>query len=200
MRNLCRNGALVLLSIAAVGCGQDPASSGPFGPPRSSALMTPFAGRWAFEAEKTLNAQKAAGASDEQIAEDRKVYAANPELVGQICPDLTFDGNVAVGAGLVSSEYRFFDMHKHGTKICGKAWHHEDRFDPGDMSKCYVRLEIVDGCLHMDVNMTEGLPDLNDPDLASEPPVEGDAAKCAVGSQAAKKPGDWVTYVFSRPH
>jgi hypothetical protein len=198
MLSVSRNAVLLVpICIAAIGCGQDPAS-GPFGPPRSSALMTPFAGKWSFEFDKTLDAEKAAGASDEEIAQTRKMYAANPAL-GKMHPDLTFDGNVAVGAGTVTSEYRFFGMHKHGAKICGKAWFHEDRFDPGDMSKCYVRLEIVDGRLHMEVNMKEDMPDENDPDLASEPPVEGDAAKCDVETQAGKKPDDWMTYVFSRP-
>lgn len=197
MRSLSRMVMLGLISTAATGCGADPAS-GPFGPPRSSARMTPFAGKWSFELDKTLDSQKAAGATDEQIAQTRKLYAENP-AIGKLHPDLTFDGNVAVGTGLPSSEYRFFAMHKHGTKICGKAWHHEDRFDPGDMSKCHVRLEIVDGQLYMEVNMQEDLPDLDDPDLRSEPPVEGDLAKCDVETQAGKKPGDWMAYVFSRP-
>ena len=113
-------------------------------------------------------------------------------------PDLTIKGNVAVGNGLLSSEYRFFAMHKHDSTVCGKAWHHEDRNDPGDMSKCYVRLRIVGGDLHLEVNMLEGLPDLKDPDLLSNPPVEVDPSKCDAGSAAARKPGDWATYVFSR--
>jgi hypothetical protein len=196
MRSLSRSLVLVLIPIAAIGCGTDTAS-GPFGPPRSSALMTPFVGKWSFAFDKTLDAQKAAGAPDEQIAQTRKLYAENPVL-GKMHPDLTFDGNVAVGAGLPSSEYRFFAMHKHGTKVCGKAWHHEDRFDPGDMSKCHVRLSIIDGHLYMEVNMEEDRPGEADPDLASEPPVEGNVAQCAVGTQADKKPEDWMTYVFSR--
>jgi hypothetical protein len=159
--------------------------------------MDPFTGTWAFDFEKTLAIQKAAGASDAQIAQLRKLYADNPAL-GKMHPDLTFDGNVAVGAGLLSSEYRFFAMHKHGTKICGKAWHHEDRFDPGDMSKCHVRLKIDGVYLFMEVDMEEDSPALNDPDLASEPPVEGDAAKCDVEARPGKKPSDWMTYVFSR--
>lgn len=66
------------------------------------------------------------------------------------------------------------------------------------MSKCYIRLEITGGELHMEVNMQEGLPDLNDPDLVSEPPAEGDVANCDVDTKAGKKPGDWATYVFTR--
>jgi hypothetical protein len=159
--------------------------------------MEPFAGTWVFDFEKTLEVQKASGATEEQIAQLRKLYANNPAL-GKMHPDLKFDGNVAVGVGPVISEYRFFAMHKHGTKICGKAWQHEDRFDPGDMSKCYVRLEIEGSYLYLEVGMDEGLPALDDPDLKSEPPVEGDSAKCDVETRPRIKPGDWATYVFSR--
>lgn len=113
------NAILILASFAVAGCGSDSAS-GPFGAPSASPLMTPLTGTWTFDFDKTLDAQKAAGVSDEQIAQLRKLFADNPAL-GKMHPDLTFDGNVAIGAGLLSSEYRFFAMHKHGSKICGKA-------------------------------------------------------------------------------
>ncbi|HSQ54116.1 MAG TPA: hypothetical protein VLM40_00095 [Gemmata sp.] len=129
-------------------------------------MLRPYAGHWVFNFEKTLAAQKAAGVTDDQIAKVRKLYTSNPQL-GKMHPDLTFDGNVAVGSGPIPSEYRFFAMHAHDATVCGKAWHHEDRFDPGDMSKCYVRLALVNGDLHLEVCMLEGLPDLNDPDLKS---------------------------------
>ena len=61
-----------------------------------------------------------------------------------------------------------------------------------------VRLEIIGGELRLEVNMQDGLPDLNDPDLASEPPTESDVAKCDIDTKAGKKPGDWATYVFTR--
>lgn len=195
MRFLFLN-VLTMVALFASGCGSNTAS-GPFGAPKSSALMAPFAGAWTFEFEKTLAAQMAAGVTDEQIDQIRKLYASNPAL-GKMHPDITFDGNVAVGAGILSSEYRFFGMHKHDSKTCGKAWHHEDRHDPGDMSKCYVRLEVIDGLLHLQVHMQEGLPELDDPDLATEPPVEGDPLKCDVDTIAGNKPGDWAVYVFSR--
>ncbi|HTI49850.1 MAG TPA: hypothetical protein VL475_02825 [Planctomycetaceae bacterium] len=188
---------LTITAAAAVGCGPGTAS-GPFGAPQSSALMAPFAGAWTFDFDRTLDAQKAAGAvTDEQIRQLRQMYAANPAL-GKMHPDLTFDGNVAAGAGFPSSEYRFFGLHKHGEQVCEKAWHHEDRFDPGDMSKCYVRLSLVEGRLHLEVNMQDGLPDLNDPDLTSEPAVERDASQCDLEAKAGRKPEDWATYVFAR--
>jgi hypothetical protein len=100
-----------------------------------------------------------------------------------------------VGSGLVQSEYDFFAMHRHGSTLCGKAWHHEDRFDPGDMSKCHVRLAIVDGALHLDVAMAEGLPDPQDPDLRGDPPVTGDPSACEAGKLPSK---GWTTSVFTR--
>ena len=196
MRVSLLNALVTMASLFTIGCGANPAS-GPFGAPHASMLMTPFAGNWRFEFEQSLAAQKAAGISEEQIAQIRKFYADNPAL-GKMHADITIDGNVAVGAGPLSSEYRFFGMHKHGSTVCGKAWHHEDRFDPGDMSKCYVRLEIMDGKLYMQVNMQDGLPALNDPDLTSEPLVEIDASQCEVDAMAGNQPGDWVVYVFSR--
>lgn len=147
---------LTLASFAVVGSGSNSAS-GLFGASSSSPLTTPITGTWMFEYDKTLDAQKAAGVSDEQIAQIRKLFADN-RAFGNMHPDITFDGNVAVGAGLPSSEYRFFGMHKHDSMICGKAWHHEDRHDPGDMSKCYVRLEVIGGELRMEVNMQDGFP------------------------------------------
>ena len=184
---------VLFIAIAAIGCTRD-ASEGPFGPAADSPLLSQFAGQWVFEFDKTLAALKAAGPTDQQIAQLRKLYAENP-MLGKMHPDLTIKGNVAVGAGTPSSEYRLFAMHKHDTKVCGKAWHHEDRFDPGDMSKCYVRLSIVGGDLHFDVNMLDELPDVNDPDLLSSPAVEGDLQRCDANKQKA---GDWATYVFSR--
>jgi hypothetical protein len=173
---------------------EKPASS-PEGhePATDSALLSQFAGPWVFELDKTLAAKRAAGAADETIAQLRRIYA--DESHGPMHPDLTIKRGVAIGAGTLSPEYRFFGMHPHGAKVCGKAWHHEDRFDPGDMSKCYVRLSIVDGDLHLEVNMLEDLPDINDPDLRSTPAVEGDVSTCDADKQNA---ADWATYVFSR--
>ncbi|MFO1007934.1 MAG: hypothetical protein U0929_18395 [Planctomycetaceae bacterium] len=125
------------------------------------------------------------------------MYTNHPSL-GETQSNLTFNGNVAVSGGLLNSEYRFFGMHKHGDKACGKAWHHEDRFDPGDMSKCYVIMEIIDGQLHMKVHMVDGLPDENDPDLTAEPAVETDAADCEIDAKVGRNPGDWEISVYSR--
>lgn len=184
---------LPLLVIAVIGCGSN-SSNRPFDIDGESPLLAPFAGDWKFEFEKTLVAYRAAGVTDEQIATIRKLYADNPKMT-KLHSDLTMKGNVAVGLGVPSCEYRFFAMHSHDSKVCGKAWHHEDRFDPGDMSKCYVRLSIEEGELHLEVHMLDGLPDDNDPDFGSTLSVEGDMSKCDMPTQ---KPGDWATLVFSR--
>jgi hypothetical protein len=124
--------------------------------------------------------------------------AANPQL-GSMHPDINISGNVAVSSGVLSSEYRFFGMHQHGDVVCGKAWHHEDRFDPGDMSKCYVRLQIVDDHLLFKMRMKDGLPDLNDPDWRSSPATEGgSAADCDADNPPGAEWSEWTTYVFNR--
>src|SRR5262249_4582265 len=146
------------------GCGgaAGPAG-GPFGAPAESGLLAPLAGRWDFDFEKTLDTQTAGGATAEQIDRLRKLYAGNPPL-GKMHPDMTITGNEAVCTGTPTGEYRFFAMHQHDGKLCGKAWHHEDRFDPGDMSKCYVRLKLDVDRLVFELRMQEVM-DFNDPDL-----------------------------------
>ena len=187
--------AAVLAAMAGLsGCGADMA--GPFGAPAESRLLSPFAGQWAFDFEKTLDAQKAAGATDKKIEKLRKLYARNPQF-GKMHSDMTITGNEAVCSGLPPAEYWFFAMHEHDGKVCGKAWHHEDRFDPGDMSKCYVRLALKDDDLHFEMRMQEGLPDLNDPDLHSSAPAEGgSAAECDADNPAGKDWTEWTTFVF----
>ncbi|MGE5192646.1 MAG: hypothetical protein ACM3U2_09100 [Deltaproteobacteria bacterium] len=186
--------------LALSGCGADLGGpgNGPFGAPAQSRLLAPFAGDWVFDFEKTLDAQKAAGATDEQIESLRKLYAENPQF-GKMHPDMTIAGNEAACSGSPAAEYRLFGMHEHGPKVCGKAWHHEDRFDPGDMSKCYVRLRVEDDRLYFETRMKDGLPDVNDPDLRSSPPAEGSsAAECDANSPAGKDWSEWTTFVFVR--
>jgi len=170
---------------------------GPFGPPGQSALLSPFAGTWVLDLDKTLEAHQAAGASDEQIGAIRAFYAQNPQFGGMLS-EMTITGNEAVGKD--GSEYRFFGMHEHDGKICGKAWHHEDRYDPGDMSKCYARLKLDDGLLYLEVKMKDGLPDLNDPDFLSSPlPAEGGSpATCDADAPAGADWDEWTTHVFAR--
>jgi hypothetical protein len=184
---------------AILGCGADAArpGGGPFGAPAESRLLAPLAGHWIFDFEKTLAAQKAGGATDEQIDNLRKLYGDSPQL-RKMHPDMTISGNEAVCSGTPAGEYRFIALHEHSGKMCGKAWHHEDRSDPGDMSKCYVRLKVEDDCLSFELRMQE-VPDLDDPDLRSTPPAEADpAAACDADHPAGTDWSEWTTFVFVR--
>jgi hypothetical protein len=190
---------LLAMLLVLCGCGADTAAPGlgPFGAPAESRLLAPLAGRWEFVLEQTLEAQKAGGATDEQIENLRKLYAGNT-LLGKMHPDITIKGNEAVCTGMPAAEYRFFAMHEHDGKLCGKAWHHEDRFDPGDMSKCYVRFKLEDDRLVFELRMQEDM-DLNDPDLRTTPsPDSGSAAACDVAHPPGKNWSEWTMYVFVR--
>jgi hypothetical protein len=175
------------------------------GKPRPSALLAPFAGTWVFDFDKTTDAHQAAGASKEEIERLRKMYAQDPRL-GRLHADLVITGNQAVGSGIPSEEYDFFAIHQHGNKVCGKAWHHEDRNDPGDMTKCYVRMAKVENRLQLEVRMSGGSSDLSDPDIAallaqnpSPPPVDLDtSAKCDADKPASGQWTPWLIYVFTR--
>lgn len=190
-------GLLALLS-ALCGCGGAAGpEGGPFGTPTESRLLAPVAGRWNFDFEKTLDVQKAGGATAEQIDNLRKLYAGNPQL-RKMHPDMTITGNEAVCTETPTGEYRFFAMHEHDGKLCGKAWHHEDRFDPGDMSKCYVRLKIDGDRLVFELRMQE-VADLNDPDLGATLPPDTDSAdKCDADHPPGSDWSDWTTFVFVR--
>jgi hypothetical protein len=191
-----------LVVIGMVGCGSE-AAKGPFGAPHSSATLAPLAGKWVFDLEKTLAAQKAAGKINDQEVTEIRQHFAGKKGFDALHQDLIFQGNLAMGAAPpeaegVICEYRFFRMHRHGSTLCGRAWHHEDRFDPGDMSKCYVRLETAGDELRLEVAMQEEPPGLDDPDLLTEPPAEGNAGQCDVESKSKNVPDEWAIYVFRR--
>jgi hypothetical protein len=118
---------------------------------------------------------------------------------GKAHPDLTFTGHIAVGAGLPSAEYRFFDLHQHGDTVCGKAWHHEDRDDPGDMSKCYIQLSLVNGELYLKTKMSESALELNDLDFTRDPPIIAPpGVNCIADALDKENWGEWSTLVFVR--
>jgi hypothetical protein len=133
------------------------------------------------------------------------MYAQDPRS-GRLHADLAITGNQAAGSGTPSEEYDFFAVHQHGNKVCGKAWHHEDRYDPGDMTKCFVRMAMVENRLQLEVRMSGRSSDLSDPDLAallaqnpSSPPVDIDtSAKCDADKPATGQWTPWITYVFTR--
>lgn len=186
-------------AVAGVAAGLSGCAPGNGAPvaAEDSPLLAPFQGQWRCDIEQTLAARKAGGASDDAIGAIRALLDRDPKMF-RLHPDLTITDVLATGDESPVSEYRFFGLHRHDDLVCGKAWHHEDRHDPGDMSACRVRLRLVDGRLHLAVRMQDGLPDLNSPDLVSMP-VEGDASRCDADSPSGPDWGGWETYVFHRP-
>jgi len=196
---------LTMLVVTGIGCGDSLSTStapgtGPFGPVQQSVLLAPFAGDWEIDFEKTLEVGKAAGMSDEHIQRTREMRAASPGFASVMFPDLSFTGNIAVGdtSTLLEPEYRFFAMHEHDGKVCGKAWHHEDRFDPGDMSKRRVRLSIEDGLLYLEVKMWNPTVELDDPDFAKMSPPDGGSVEDCVADDLGSDWTEWMTYVYTR--
>ena len=198
MRHLSHFMSVLCILFVALGCEpQFDLKDGPFGPPKNSPLLAPFSGKWTCDFEKTLDAFRAAGVPEESINRSRKFHEENPQF-GNIHPDLEITGDLAVCGSLLSSEYRFFAMHEHDGKICGKAWHHEDRYDPCDMSKCYIRLKLNGNDLQMDVKMQGRGPDLNDPDFNEQPPEGGSAQECDAENPPGEDWDKWITYIFTR--
>ncbi len=185
--------------VALSGCNENSRSCRDiWGKPQHSKLLAPFAGEWAFDFEKTLDARKAAGVTDDEITRTRKRYADHPGSP-PIHEDISINGHVALSAGFPTREYRFFAVHQHGEKVCGKAWDHENRNDPGDMVKCYVRLMLKDDCLHLNLRWAEGFGDPDDQDLRRSPPVEhGSPDDCDADSPPGEDWQPWETYVFVR--
>lgn len=181
--------ALLLVLAVAGGCGRRVEDApgdreGVFGPPVYAKPLEPFQGQWVFNPERTAAARKARG---------------EPSIGGGArAPGFVIQGHVATGEGAPSEEYRFFALHEHDGVVCGKAWHHEDRHDPGDMSKCHVKLCRAGDEFHLTVFMHEGLPDLDDPDLNAAPVVAAGPAGCNPPPDDPAA-GAWVTYVFVRP-
>lgn len=195
MNRICLMVICTVALLAVLGCEARP-QGGPLGPVRDSPLLTTFAGEWKFDFERTLQARIAAGRPAEEIALLRELQAKLPQL--GMHSDLTITGDTAVGEEPLVCEYRFFAMHPHDETVCGKAWHHEDRSDPGDMSKCYVRLQNREGFLYLSVKTNENGPQAGDPDLAG--PVEsGSASECDAENPPDEGwSSDWEIYVFSQ--
>jgi len=152
-----------------------------------------LAGRWEFDAENTF-------ALMEQRIDNRDAIRISRQFHTQATPlhqHLIISGTTLTGDGVPSEEYRLFALHQHGDVLCGKAWHHEDRHDPGDMSKCFIQLKLVDSKLKLTVNQLDGLPDLDDPDLHSPAPI-GDPNGCEASDQIDSEPNKWAVYFFDK--
>lgn len=186
----------LLLVIFLADCDQSGGTpgGGPTGAgARTTPLMQPFQGPWKFDSTKTLARWKADSVPAAEIAQ---AQAAGSSLHA----DMTIGGDAAILAGAIEGEYAFFALHPHNQWVCGKAWHHEDREDPGDMSKCYARLELrEDGKeLHLSLRTETGSVNPNDPDITTMPPTAGSASTCGADGAPATAWTPWRTYVFLR--
>jgi len=173
-------------------CDKPPGSGSPFGNSTPAPLLQPFQGAWQFDLEKTLALWKEEGVDEKEIAQARSISRLFP-----VHPNLKIQNNVAVLPGSPEGEYFFFALHQHDQWVCGKAWHHEDREDPGDMSKCYVRLELKGADLHMAQRLEEDAADPNDPDVTTQPPT-GSASTCGADAAPATAWSPWRSYIFVR--
>jgi hypothetical protein len=194
-------GALTLALALAIlpGCRGDDPDDSPGGPSEPTPLLAPFQGAWQPDPDKSLAlalaATRPAPTSSTPpavapVSPSRSMFATHPEM--------KLTNNVAVLNGLLWGEYRFFALHSHGDTVCGKAWHHEDRHDPGDMDKYLVRLRRVGGDLHFSYRVCEDSADPNDPDVATTPLTAGSADTCTADTEKDPPWRPWVTIVFVR--
>jgi hypothetical protein len=211
-------GCIVLATL--VGCGSRPADgpdNGPFGRHNDVKLLEPFQGEWTVSEDRTFDLWRRQGKGEavEQTKAMRKRLTEVQEkksaadrgamkLAGvdaalrRLHADLSITGDTFIGSGFLSQEYRLFAIHQHGPIVCAKAWFHEDRHDPGDMSKCWVRLERVGDDFHFHVKMQDDTADTEkDPDLTSMPTLV-DAKSCEVAGEKPESK-EWTTFVFVRP-
>ena len=195
--------AIAAMLLAVAGCNRAPATpppaagaggAGPFGPPVMTPIMQPFQGAWRFSLAKTLALWQAEGVPAAEIAQ-AKTLAASFALH----PDMTITGDTAVLSPLpLVGEYKFFALHPHNQWVCGKAWHHEDRNDPGDMSKLLARLKLDAADLHVAQRVDENSADPNDPDVTKLPTLAGSAATCTADAAPDPPWSPWRTYVFEK--
>jgi hypothetical protein len=196
--------AIAALLLALVGCKRAPAApaatgggagGGPFGPPVMTPMMQPFQGSWRFSLAKTLAQWQTDGVPAAEIAQAKTIAAKFP-----LHPDMAITGDTAVLSPLpLTGEYKFFALHPHDGWVCGKAWHHEDRNDPGDMDKYLTRLQLRDtGDLLLAVRIHEDAADPKDPDVTTMPTLAGSATTCTADTDPEPPWSPWRTYVFER--
>lgn len=212
---------LLLATTGCLGASSDPGHADVWGNSVRVPLLEPYQGKWRYDHDRTIAAWEAAGVPAAQIENARKLNAReapgfppeaekalraagrDPEEIlasmRSYHPDIVVDGHVVTCSGLPQAEYRLFGLHEHDGQVCGKAWHHEDRHDPGDMSKCYVKLKLAGDELHFHFRMQESLPDASDSDLVGSPALVLDSSQ---GCDADRPPGsdwsEWTICVFVR--
>lgn len=196
--------SLAILLMLACGCSRsgggkdDGTAADPWDDAVRVALLEPFQGSWTYDFDRTADIRRSQGIPAEQIEKEQEFRRRNPSLA-ELGTSLTFDGHLATGDPFPFSEYGLFGLHEHDGAVCGKAWHHEDANDPGDMSKCFVKLRRVGEELHFDLWMPDGQTDLGDPDLNDAPAVvSGSAAECEAPPDDGDDRNGWMTRVFVR--
>lgn len=194
----------MLLIAVLVGCdrgsGADNVNAdarvGGAAPPSVPPILQPFQGAWRFNQTKTLAQWQADGVPPTEIAETQKIAAQFP-----MHPDMNIQSDTAIltGGGMpLEGSYQFFALHPHKQWVCGKAWHHEDRHDPGDMDKYVIRMEVKNNQLYLTFRVPEDAADPNDPDVSKTPLLDGNAATCTADALTDPPWSPWRTYVFDR--
>jgi hypothetical protein len=183
--------ALLTASLMLATCTRDDAPI----PSRAAPILAPFEGTWHVNFEKTLDQWKSDGVPASEIAATRAAAAKFPF---PIHPDMTLKDSRALvyGPGPFEGAYDFFALHTHGPWICGKAWHHEDRHDPGDMDKYMVRLQKRGNELLFAFRVSEDAAEPSDPDITSMPLLAGSASTCTADALPESAWSSWRTYVF----
>jgi hypothetical protein len=187
---MIRRFVLISLLLTLSGCSKGTEDGGAPAPLR---MLQPFQGEWQFSQPKTLARWRATGMPANNIKQVEKLAEVIPIHPGMVVKD-----NIAVLLGVVEGEYYFFALHPHGRWVCGKAWHHEDRHDPGDMSKCLVRLELRNSDLWLSLRDNEDWTDVSDPDIVDRPLTAGSAESCEADAAATPPCGPWQTFIFER--
>jgi hypothetical protein len=182
--------------------------NGVFGPPIKVQLLEPFQGQWDCDRAATFALWKSQGKNDsvksteefEKHMDDEFAKSHEPAIreLRRDSPhgDITIKGNIIFGRGALAEEHDLFALHAHGSVVCGKAWFHEDRNDPGDMSKVWIRLELVGDELRIHIKDGES-PEQEDADLLERPTLV-DASKCETANDKVESQL-WNSYVFRRP-
>jgi hypothetical protein len=200
---------LILLAIVALGCDQSaststsaPASSASGGasPAGGSTaanvpILAPFKGNWNYNDAKTMAYWKAAKIPAAEIAAVQKM-----KQLAAAHPNMALGGDLAIlhGPGPMEGQYQFYALHAHPQFICGKAWHHEDRHDPGDMDKYLVRLELKDTDLYLSIRAHQDAADPSDPEIVTMPVLGGSLSTCTADAEKDPPWSAWRTYIFDR--
>ncbi len=189
--HLRASSALFAVCISlALACDRKPSANAPTTP---ATILQPFQGNWKLSTPKTLAAWKAANVPAAEITQSQTLASTFP-----LHPDMSIKSDTAILAGKIEGSYQFFALHPHNQWVCGKAWHHEDRHDPGDMDKYLVRLEIRDADLYLSVRIHDDAADPSDPDVTNMPLTAGSAATCTADKNPTPPWSPWRTYVFER--